>query len=222
MKIAIIDDGIRDAKCLGLIVEQDVVVLPSGRIRERTKRDRIWTSHGTNCACIIQMYAGSDCPVEFVSVGIFRDWTLQTSIKQLIAALEWCYEQKVPIIHMSVGTTRSADFSSIRRIVRKMQGRGQVLVAALSNENKYTVPACLKGVLGVKANKNGRNGLHLLTQKEGIYSYLTRNGDCRIGYIQYEATAEHILSDITTEPYNSYAAPVVTGIIAKKKNRMGT
>ena len=123
MKVALIDSGIRKDLLANACVIEDLVVEESGNIRPRTKKDGILTAHGTVCAQIIERYTDS---VEFCSLQIFRDVSESATFDQLSAALRWCFVQNIPIVHMSIGTTRAQDAVLLRRIVAKMFGNGQI------------------------------------------------------------------------------------------------
>lgn len=56
------------------------------------------------------------------------------------------------MIHLSLGTTLSSDYELLCPILAKLIRGNQMVVAAHSNRDAYTVPACLMGVLGVSAD----------------------------------------------------------------------
>lgn len=201
MLIAVIDDGIDFRSYPELKVEYDLVVDENGDIHPRTTDNLILTDHGTTCARIIHTYAPE---ATFCSLGIFSTGKLRTNIKQLISALDWCYEHKIPLIHLSVGSTRPSDYLSLQKAVFRLLYQRQVLVAAHSNkENRYTMPACFSGVLGVKAAPE-----------------LTGNSFCAISPVPVDevrlaASSRHKLVNADgnleeTVVANSYAAPTVT------------
>lgn len=204
MLIAIIDDGIDFRTYPELQVEYDLVVEEDGSIHPRRIVDLIITDHGTTCARIIHAYAPE---ASFCSLGIFSTEKLRSNIKQLIAALTWCCEQQIPLIHLSVGSTRLSDYEPLQKIVSRMLCQGQVLVAAHSNKGeRYTMPACFSGVFGVAADP-------LLTGCEFRVA-----GAIQPDSVWLLASSKHRLKNADgiyeeTPLANSYAAPTVSASI---------
>ncbi len=212
MLIAVIDDGINFRTYPELKVEYDFVVEENGVIRPRGVDDSFSVDHGTTCARIIHAYAPE---ASFCSLDIFTTEKFRTNIKQLVSALHWCYEQKVPLIHLSVGSTRLSDYEPLQKIVSRMLCQGQVLVAAHSNKTVcYTMPACFSGVLGVVADPQ-------------LVNYEFRVTDnLQPDNVSLMASARHKLRNADgvheeTQLSNSYAAPTITASaheILKKQN----
>lgn len=200
MLIALIDDGIDLRRCPDICLKDDLIVEPDGILRPRSEADLIRTSHGTTCAQIIHKYAPD---AEFCSLAIFLQPKLRTSPAQLLAALEWCLEKGIPLIHMSAGTTQLCDQEMIRKVVAKLIQQGQTIVAARSNDaGRYTVPACCAGVLGAAADPALVGGQ--------VYVRDAVPDD-----VQIFASSRHDLSayprgKVETAVSNSYAAPTVT------------
>ena len=203
MLIALLDDGIDLRRCPDIRLREDLSVQPDGTIRPRRAEEIIRTSHGTTCAQIIHKYAPE---AEFCSQAIFLQPKLRTSPAQLLAALDWCLEKKISLVHMSAGTTQLCDQEPIRRQIAKMIQQGQTIVAARSNDaGRYTVPACCAGVLGVAADP----------ELTGDQFYVL---DAIPDDVQIFASSRHDLSaypwgKAETVVSNSYAAPTVTAKI---------
>lgn len=198
MRIALIDDGIEPTFCPGLLQEYDLCVLEDGRIVKRSKP--ILTDHGTTSARIISSYAPD---ASFCSLQVFSTGNLKTSLKQLLAALEWCYGMQIPIIHLSLGSTLWLDYAALRKATAKLMQNDQILIAAHSNNSLYTMPACFMGVLGTMADGTC----------SGDEYYVKEHADWN--QIQVCASSRHMLSVsgsyvYTTQVTNSYAAPVIT------------
>lgn len=202
MLIAIIDDGIRNNVYGNFNIRYDLSVDRDGTITRRVQNDVVLTEHGTMCAAIIAKYAPN---AEFCSLRIFHQPQLHASCEQLISALEWCLEKKLPIVHLSIGTHLLSDYSEIQTIVGRMLHQNQIIVAACNNNGMYSIPASLGGVIGVVADNQ------LL------------NGEYRIGHSPQKqpivfASSKHSLlllsaGSETTQITNSYAAPTVTAHI---------
>lgn len=203
MRVALIDDGVAPQVVPGLPEWNDLCVLEDGTIRHRRQDEPILTDHGTTSAQILHQYAPE---AEICSLRIFSSLELRASVRQLAAALEWCWREKIPLIHLSLGTTISSDYELLCPILSKLIRGNQVVVAAHSNRDAYTIPACLMGVLGVSADP----------QLSG-YQYVVRDA-AGPEQVQIAASSRHTLTGPTGRVYetqvtNSYAAPVVTAAV---------
>ena len=217
MKIALLDDGIELSHCPGLNLCADPIVDPTGHIRTRTMDEKIYTDHGTTCAQIIHSYVPD---AELCSLQIFSGGTLRADLRQLLAALGWCIDNHIPLVHLSAGSTKLSDYSQIREIVYRMLSGGQFLVAAQSNHpDRYTLPACLNGVFGVTADPT----LSDLSYRIDEYS--------SPGGAKIYASSSHKLNDCESNSYktqitNSYAAPTITArlyqILDEKEGKTDT
>lgn len=202
MIVALLDDGIDVRRCPGFSIKYDLIVEEDGAIRPRRTGESVVTDHGTTCAQIIHTYAPE---AEFCSLGIFRKPKLTTGLPQLLAALNWCLEMRIPLIHMSAGFTRFCDDGPIRSLIAKLLCQGQIIVAAHSNKQlRYTMPACYSGVLGVSAD------MELIGRQFYVKEPLPDD-------VQIFASAKHDLSQypgglstVTVPVSNSYAAPTIT------------
>lgn len=197
MRIALIDDGIEPSLCPNLLPGYDLYVKEDGSVAKR--EGEILTDHGTTSARIILKYAPT---ASFCSLQVFVTGELKASIGQLLSALEWCYQEKIPLIHLSLGSTLWLDYGSLRRVMAKLLQNGQIVVAAHSNSGAYTAPACLMGVLGVVTDEKLKEEF-LYTRETGWEQ------------VQIHASSRHILpvcegSCFETQVSNSYAAPLVT------------
>lgn len=106
-------------------------------------RDRL--GHGTAVTAAIQELApDADCR----SVRVFHD-ALRTSGAALIAALEWCAEQRVDLANLSLGSTNAAHGPLFARAVARARAAGVVVVAAREADGVPCFPGSLPGVLGV-------------------------------------------------------------------------
>lgn len=208
MKIAIIDDGVTDVNTDVSILRKDLVVKKEGNIVIRTT-EKIISNHGSICAHIIlqhiKKYLNTKKKVEFYSLCIFENKIKNSNLKQLEKALEWCLDNQILIIHLSIGTRDYLDFCKLQMIIGKMIRKGHIIIAANSNYGEFTMPACMSGVFGVEADIE-RN-----FRKNEEFDY---NGKL------IKANSIHELwigkEKIKIENYtNSFAAPVVTAKICE-------
>lgn len=201
MLIALIDDGIESSMLPLNVVRYDYSVERDGNIHVRASTDRILTNHGTTCAQIITKYAPK---AEYCSLRIFHDASLQASCDQLVSALTWCLVRKVPIIHLSVGSSMLNDFSKIRTVTAKLLHQGQIVIAAHSNRRSYSLPACLNGVFSVVA--------------DAALSDCSYCNNRAFDGFSFSASSRHLLNlpsgnTWMTPVCNSYAAPTITAVI---------
>lgn len=198
MRIALIDDGIEPSYLPNDKVLCDLSVREDGLVRARPPEERILTDHGTTCARIIAKYAPK---AEFCSLRVFHHERLRASCDQLVSALSWCLAQRVPLVHMSVGSSLLNDCPKIRPMVARMLRQGQIVVAACSNAAPYSMPACLGGVIGVDADASLAGFSYVASQSWGgaVLSASSRHA--------FELAPG---SAFTTPVSNSYAAPTVT------------
>jgi hypothetical protein len=199
--IAIIDDGIDKSKLLYSNLKYNLYVDDRNDIRSCNSKSHIFTEHGSICARIIETYAPQ---AEFISISVFYNSELKTNRERLCAALNWCLEKRIQLVHMSVGTDLLQDSIMIRPIIARMLMQGQIIVAAGNNKGSYTIPACLGGVIGVIAEIESRG-----------FTFNSCHSDKGI---LLSASSRHRLSDslgyvFETDFSNSYAAPTVTAAI---------
>ena len=200
MLIALIDDGIDASAFHGIRLRDDLEVRSDGSVAKRGPGDAVITDHGSTCAGIIARYAPD---AEFCSIRIFNDEKLRSPCGSLVAALRYCFGSRVPIIHMSVGTSLLSDYREIRAIVAKLLHQRQVVIAAHSNKNNWSIPACLAGVFGVTADERMKDSEY---DAPALHA---PNGSFR-------ASSRHILSGAPaheTQVANSYAAPTITAAV---------
>jgi hypothetical protein len=199
MLIALIDDGIDKNLYPEIHLKHDLSV-EDDDVKLRDPTDRILTGHGTTCARIITKYAPR---AEFCSLRIFHEEKLTSSWSKLITALEWCLNSRIPIIHMSIGSSFMSDYKKMRSLIVKILRQNQVVVAAYSNSQAYSsAPACIRGVFGVAADPN---------LKDNLYYFSRKRSERHMIY----ASSQHILTSLSgmvtiTQNTNSYAAPTLT------------
>lgn len=212
MIITIIDDGIDISLNREIDIVYDMVIELDGLVRERAKEEAILTYHGTTCAAIIRKYAPK---ARFCSLRIFDEVKLRTDYRKLTSALEWCYERRIPIVHLSVGTSHLSDYGEIRKIVSKMLASKQIIIAAHSNTDMYTMPASIAGVFGVIADEKMSEATYDIFEYENVCD--VSRSDTHHSYL-IKASSKHkvdfdagVLS--CTPVTNSYATPTVTSAV---------
>ena len=140
-EIGIIDDGIclEPSRIRRQITrgKEGWINLPSQKVQK--------DSHGSCIARIIEAYQ----PDVFFSGIQVLDVRGYGELPQWIEAVEMAGDSSVEIWNISNGLTVFFQFEQVARAVKKTVSRGKLLIAARSNGDLFTVPACLPEVIGV-------------------------------------------------------------------------
>jgi len=145
MNIAIIDSGINSkhshvqgvAGGIGIFLDQ------TGALQfDSDYRDKL--GHGTAIAGVIREKAQT---ANLYAVKIFYD-KLTASTQALLAALSWAVEHRMEIIHLSLGTTRSAYKNKLADLCKQALRLGIIVVAAARGPDDKIYPASLETVIG--------------------------------------------------------------------------
>lgn len=200
MRIAVIDDGVNERyiPSIGKLCF-DMEVNSRNEVVRRRSHSKLVPSHATTCAGIIRKYAPNS---EIGSIKIISDSTMRGNVKHLLTALRWCFDHDIKMINMSIGSCDIKDAPSISDAVRALTDSGCVVVAALANNMKYSLPACLGSVLSVRTSSILKND-QFLYDNGGLFS------------TNFVASSLHELTNFadvihTTSLCNSYAAPLIT------------
>jgi hypothetical protein len=205
MNISLIDDGVHNNSETRKFVKEFLEINESNNkfCKQISKVDLY--SHGTMCAFIIRKFNKF---VQIYSLKILDSNNLSASSEKLVKSFEWCLNNDIKIINLSLGTVNSKDFIIIANWVQQLAKKGIIIIAATNNNNTYTIPASLPNVIGVSS-------------KRGIKEFDFINNSI-IG-IDILAASQHYIevnanTNVTTPYCNSYAAPAVTGKISEILN----
>ncbi len=203
LAIAVIDDGINEGYFrIGDLLD-DVEVASDLSVRKRAGMDSIENSHGTTCAAIIRKFA-PDSPL--VSVKVLND-ERKCSKEQLVKALEWCVENGIRVVSLSLGTIDARDYELMRNAINEVHHNGCIIIAAQSNRNVFTYVASLSNVIGVRSTRG-----ETLATGEFLFDPLAY--DC----VEVTCGSEYVFTDYTGNevripPANSYSAPLITAVV---------
>jgi hypothetical protein len=136
MKVAVIDSGIHSGHTHVGEVAGGVGVTDSGFTSDIV--DRI--GHGTAVAGAIREKAPE---AELYAVKVF-DRRLSTNIERILRALEWCLDQRMDVINLSLGTTNPAHRERFEGLV----GSGAWVVSAADR-----LPGSLSSAIGVASEE---------------------------------------------------------------------
>ena len=210
MKVAFIDDGINPAIVPCGVVFKDFIADKDGVHTNASPLNEI--SHGAICYQIFQSCVKH--PYQLISIKILDRETGTGTKDALVAALNWCAAQNIDLINMSMGTRQYTDFKYISQVINTLSNT--IIVAAYSNQNTLTFPACLKSVVGV------RHCSH--EELQGNFVYLENPFDQvdiltyanKMPSFLYESPDEAHHDATHAEPFsgsNSFAAPLITARI---------
>ena len=101
--------------------------------------------HGTAVFAAIQEKAPG---AEVYAVRVFTD-RLKTSVRALVAAIEWAAERRVRVVNLSLGTLREEHAAMLERAVGRLGAAGGIVVAAETAGGQRWWPGSLPGALGV-------------------------------------------------------------------------
>lgn len=213
IKVAIIDDGVYPEPTDSIFLAKSLRITENcDIIKDETKQ---YLSHGTICAKIIALTSYEK--TRLFSIKIMNDRG-EGQLKQLICALEWCYLHNIKLINLSLGTSRYDDSLKLGPIIQKMIAKNIIMVAAFANNNKPSWPAYYKNVIGVRADR--------FQESTDSKIYVDKNfpGNIENAFVinqKKTGLIERVTDYIVIGP-NSFAAPVVTGFLAKYINQKST
>jgi hypothetical protein len=157
--------------------------------------------HGTACAYLIQqVYPDAN----LYNIKVF-DKKLVTTPRIILNAMDWCLQNEIDIIHISISINDATYFYEFNKICKKIKEKNIVVVSAADNYGRFSLPAYIDGVFGVgAANFNNLADFYFLEDES----------------IQFYAKGSQLLiPEINGELYigsgTSFAASVITGLIAK-------
>lgn len=194
VEVAIIDNGINSG-LLQQRVKGNVAIGISNQVEpDNPCFDEQQSIHGTNCAMIIEKY---NPLVALHSIRILAD-DGKGIIDKLQPALEYCNQNNIRLVNLSLGTTHFMDKTVIRRVINHYVNRGMVIVAATANSGYRTYPASFSNIIGVAS---------------GTEYAIDKNLYWQIG-VELVAPSEHEMNlgeyIFTLGKSNSYAAPYIT------------
>lgn len=200
INIAIIDNGI-NKEALNKKLRSVLAVDKTNRcIKDDSELSSVDCLHGTTCALIINKYC-PECTLHSVRILNYEG---KGKIEKIEPALEWCCQNSIKLVNLSLGTTHFNDNVKLNRLLNKYVNRGLIIVAAISNAGFYTFPASYTNVIGVATTDSP-----LLYSKDYIHLGIDV-------VVPSEHTVEMYGVECKSTLSNSYATPYVSALIAKK------
>ena len=205
VRVAIVDSGVDATHPLvgGVATSVDVRVdrdAESGvAISEGPHDDRY--GHGTACAGIIRSLAPD---VELVSVRVLGA-DLRGSATCFAQGLDWCIRNDIQVVNLSLSTSNEDYLETFWELVDRAAFGRVVLVSAMNNERKRTIPSELAGVLSV-ACAPGDDLERLWCNPRGPADWGAAGIDLEVAWTG---------GGTLRASGNSFAAAVVTGHLAR-------
>jgi len=204
VRVAIIDSGVRgDHPLVGgvaeyVAVERDTTTETGVRLVAGPHDDLY--GHGTACASIIRGLAPG---VELISVRVLGA-NLKGSALSFAYGLEWCIEHDVQVVNLSLSTSNEEYLETFWDLLDQAAFRRVMLVSAMNNERRRTIPSELSGVFSVACSP-GTDRERFLCNPEGPAEWGAPGVDVEVAWSEGTMTASG----------NSFAAPVIAGHLAR-------
>ena len=220
VKIVMIDDGIdftdfnkeRIIKSYK-VIDNKVVYINDNKSANYMNGENF--KHGTICEYVLSNFTDN---YELYSIDIFSGISSEGWVNNLLIALEWAVENTMDIVHMSLGTTNFKYFKIIEEKIKYVRNNNIIMIAASSNDDILTYPACLPEVIGVKDSKGYKTDL-----KKGqyIYNYICDDGieiaalsPANQKELNHKLDEKNVLS-LMIEKCNSFTAPYITAKVVE-------
>jgi subtilisin len=203
IKVAVIDSGI-DATHPAVGSVQGYVAIdegPNGFTYDTSPHDDAY-GHATACAGIIRSIA-PECELYSVKVlgpGLVGRGTV------FAAGLRWAIEQKMNVCNLSLGTTKRDFFGLFHELADLAYFNNVVLVTAANNMPMPSFPSTYASVVSVAAHEG--------TDAEVVY-YYNPDPPVEFGAPGIEVKVAWLHGEWIRGTGNSYAAPHISGLVAK-------
>lgn len=198
IRIAIIDDGINSTYLPTTlrVIERNLM--------DSSTLDSYNLTHGTMCAAIIYRYFKTDVIYSYK----IMNYTNPASANKLIQALQYCLQDNIDVVNLSIGTINLFDIAKIHNIIKNISNK-LLIIASLSNKNVFTIPACLPEVICVKSTFTSKS-ISINKKIDGDINIL--------------APSTHTISFFDNYKYktqicNSYSTAYVTAVICKNLHK---
>jgi subtilisin family serine protease len=202
VKVAVIDSGV-DAShpAVGSVQGYVGVDLDGARPIYQTEVHADSYGHGTACAGIIRSIAPD---VELYSVKVLGG-ALSGQGMVFAAGLRWAIENGMQVCNLSLGTTKRDFYAVLHDLADMAYFRNVILVTAANNMPKPSFPSVYASVIAV-ASHSERDPYRFYYNPEPPVEFGAPGIDVRVAWTG---------NSYVTSTGNSYAAPHMTGIIAR-------
>jgi len=118
--------------------------------------------HGTAIAALLHQQAPE---AELIAVKVF-DRTLATNRDTVIRAIDWCLQNEIDIINLSLGTANPSHRTQFEDAVHRIRALGKAIVSAHDVNGALALPGCLPGVIAVVSDTTCSDVIHVLKPGE--------------------------------------------------------
>jgi subtilisin family serine protease len=157
--------------------------------------------HGTACAGIISALA-PDC--ELYSVRVLGQ-RLSGRGTVFAAGLRWAIENKMNVCNLSLGTTRKEYYGLLHELVDQAYFQNMILVTAANNMPVPSFPSLYASVISVASHEG----------KDPYCFYYNPQPPVEFGAPGIDLPVAWLDGTTLTATGNSFAAPHITGIVAR-------
>ncbi len=204
VKVAVIDSGI-DAEhpAVGGRVSGYVAITdgPLGLLHETEPHEDSY-GHGTACAGIIRSIA-PECELYSVKVLGARLTGRGTTFA---AGIQWAIENGMDVANVSMGTTKKNFFALLHDLADKAYFKNTVLVTAANNMPVPSFPSLYASVISVASHEQTEDPYLFYYNPSPPVEFGAPGIDVRVAWSE---------GGWITATGNSFAAPHVTGVVAK-------
>jgi subtilisin len=205
VRVAVIDSGIEADHPAVRGVHQAIVVerdddLPDGVRFVEGPHDDLY-GHGTACAAIIRELAPE---VELISLRVLSS-NLTGSAWNFANAVEWCLDHDVQVMNLSLSTSNEKYAETFYDLLDRADRQRVLIVSAMNNERKRSIPSEFSGVFSVACAPG--------TDRETFW--WSANAPAEWGAPGIDVPIAWTGGTSITASGNSFAAPVITGHLAR-------
>jgi subtilisin family serine protease len=202
VKVAVIDSGIdADHPDIGAVAGYVAVTESASGPVYNTEPHQDAFGHGTACAGIIRTVA-PEC--ELYSVQVLGP-TLSGRATVFAAGLRWAIENGMQVCNLSLGTTKKDYFAMLHELADDACFRNVMLVTAANNMPMASFPSVYASVISVASHG----------EKDPYLFYYNPQPPVEFGAPGIDVRVAWRDRGWVTSTGNSYAAPHITGIVAK-------
>jgi len=203
VKVAVIDSGIdRTHPALEDSVAGGVDIIKTKYGIQVTEGDHSDAfGHGTACAGAIHILAPE---AKIYSVKVLGS-SLTGGGDVFLRGIRWVIENSIPLANLSLGTTRDRYFAPLHNLIDRAYFKKLLIVAAQNNAPTPSFPAVFSSIIGVKAVDIDDPYKFYFNGYPPV-EFLAKGVNVKLPWLKHE---------YETCTGNSFAAPFLTGIIAR-------
>lgn len=206
VKVAIVDSGVDAAHPLvgsvtrSVVVEYDKNAEGLARVREEDGHQDVF-GHGTACAGIIRKAAPE---AEIYSIRVLGTF-LTGKAPVFIAGLKWAIDNGINVVNLSLSTSKHEFFGKFHELTDEAYFRNVMLVSAINNNPEPSYPSQYSSVFSVAAH-----------ERYDPYGFdYNPEPPVEFGAPGIDVDVAWANGSVIKSTGNSFAAPHITGLIAK-------